>query len=141
MTENLNNTAEPPDNQGQGFLDAQEKAVDSFVSVPLIPAADSTPFVTRFNKWMKAIAIVVLATFIPDQVSWAFGYNPAVLYRNLPMYAMQEAGMPVPKPTMQVAGSLEYLLKQIQNKPKLRLELNLDNESRHPERSEGSQQN
>ena len=75
---------------------------------------------------MKVIAIVVLATFIPDQISWAFGYNPAMLYKNLPVYAMQDTGMTMPKPAMQVAGSLEYLLKQIQDKPNLRLQLNLD---------------
>ncbi len=69
---------------------------------------------------------MVLSTFIPDQISWAFGYNPAVLYKNLPMYAMQDADMSMPKPALQVAGSMEYLLKQIQDKPKLRLELNLD---------------
>src|SRR5258708_2800087 len=113
MTKNLNNAAEI-----------------------LNPAADATPFVSRFNQWMNVIAIVVLAVFIPDQISWAFGYNPAVLYRNLPIYnpvatalatdlQSKEQGI-LPKPAMQVAGSLEYLLKQIQDKPKLRLQLNLD---------------
>src|SRR5271154_1848857 len=125
MSQNLENTAEFP-NEGQDFSNAPEAAVDSFVSDPQTPAADTTPFVSRFNQWMKAIAIVVLATFVPDQVSWAFGYNPTVLYKNLPsVYAMQDANMAISKPAMQVAGSLEYLLKQIQDKPKLRLELNL----------------
>ncbi|MDE2009504.1 MAG: hypothetical protein KGJ09_05425, partial [Candidatus Omnitrophica bacterium] len=101
--------------------------MDPSVLAPQTPAADKTPFVSRFNQWMKVIAIVVLAAFIPNQVSWAFGYNPAVLYRNLPVSPMQdEEGMTLPQPAMQVAGSLEYLLKQIQDKPKLRLELNLD---------------
>ncbi|MDE2215457.1 MAG: hypothetical protein KGJ61_10155, partial [Candidatus Omnitrophica bacterium] len=101
--------------------------MDPSVLAPQTPAADKTPFVSRFNQWMKVIAIVVLAAFIPNQVSWAFGYNSAVLYRNLPVSPMQdEEGMALPQPAMQVAGSLEYLLKQIQDKPKLRLELNLD---------------
>ena len=126
MNQNLEKTAENP-KQGQNFSEAREKAVDSFGSLPVTPAADTTPFVSRFNQWMKVIAFVVLATFIPDQISWAFGYNPAVLYKNLPpIYAMQDASMLMPKPAVQVAGSLEYLLKQIQNKPNLRLELNLD---------------
>ena len=109
MSQNLENIAENPN-----------------LSAPQIPAADTTPFISRFNQWMKAIAIIVLCTFIPDQISWAFGYNPAVLYRNLPSFAMQDASMPMPKPALQVAGSLGYLLKQIQDKPKLRLQLNLD---------------
>jgi len=75
---------------------------------------------------MKVIAIVVLTAFIPNQISWAFNYNPAILYKNLPEYALQNTGMMMPKPAMQVAGSMEYLLKQIQDKPKLHLELNLD---------------
>ena len=140
MSQNLENTAENS-NQGLNSSEVQDKAVNSLVPIPVTPAADRTPFVSRFNQWMKVIAIVVIATFVPDQISWSFGYNPAVLYRNLPtMYAMQDTSMPMPKPAMQVAGSLEYLLKQIQNKPNLRLQLNLDENNRHPERSEGSHQ-
>ena len=126
MSENLENTTEDF-NQGQPIEEPQETAVDSVVLDPQTPAADTTPFVSRFNQWMKAIAIVVLIAFIPDQVSWAFGYNPAILYKNLPaMNTMQDAEMVMPKPAVQIAGSLEYLLKQIQNKPKLQLQLNLD---------------
>src|SRR5208283_4397426 len=126
MSENLDNKSEVVV-QAQDFSTAQETAVDPVVFTPQVPAADSRPFVSRFNQWMKVIAIVVLSTFIPDQISWAFGYNPAVLYKNLPtMYTMPEAGMPAMKSAPQVAGSVEYLLKQIQDKPKLRLELNLD---------------
>ena len=126
MSENLDNKSEVVV-QAQDFPTVQETAVDPVVFTPQVPAADSRPFVSRFNQWMKVIAIVVLSTFIPDQISWAFGYNPAVLYKNLPtMYTMPEAGMPAMKSAPQVAGSVEYLLKQIQDKPKLRLELNLD---------------
>ena len=94
MSENLDNKSEVVV-QAQDFPTVQETAVDPVVFTPQVPAADSRPFVSRFNQWMKVIAIVVLSTFIPDQISWAFGYNPAVLYKNLPtMYTMPEAGMP-----------------------------------------------
>ena len=125
MSQNLENIEEVPV-EGQNSPEVQENPADSIVLAPLTPAADATPFVSRFNQWMKVIAIVVLTAFIPDQISWAFGYNPAVLYKNLPMFSVQDADMPMPKPAIQVAGSLEYLLKQIQDKPKLHLELNLD---------------
>ena len=72
MSQNLENTAENPE-QGQNSSEAQEITVNSIVSAPVIPAADKTPFVSRFNQWIKVIAIVVLAAFIPDQISWAFG--------------------------------------------------------------------
>src|ERR1035437_10296111 len=128
MTQTEENNEEIP-TQGPNSSQAQDIPVDSVILPPQTPAADSRPFISRFSKWMKAIAFVVLATFIPDQVSWAFGYNPAILYKNLPSFAMQDASMPMPKPALQVAGSLEYLLKQIQDKQKLRLQLNLDNAS------------
>ena len=129
MDQNLDNAAEFPI-EGQNPSEAQEVTVDSSVLVTPTPAVDQTPFVSRFNQWMKVIAIIVLTVFIPDQISWAFGYNPAVLYKNLPtMYSTQDTDLPMPKPAMQIAGSMEYLLKQIQNKPNLRLQLNLDQQS------------
>ncbi|MDE2028366.1 MAG: hypothetical protein KGJ11_07475, partial [Candidatus Omnitrophica bacterium] len=126
----MENTSDMPQEQKQNFPEAQENFADSVVLAPQTPAADATPFVSRFNQWMKVIAIVVLAAFVPNQASWAFGYNPSVLYRNLPVAPVQdEEGIVLPQPAMpgvQVADSMEYLLKQIQNKPKLRLELNLN---------------
>ena len=121
MSQNLENTAENPMDR-QNFSGTDEKAVDSSLVPPFTPAIDKTPFVSRFNQWMKVIAIIVLTAFVPDQISWAFGYNPAVIYKNMPAVAMQDEGMPMTQPAVQVAGSLEYLLKQIQDKPNLRLQ-------------------
>jgi hypothetical protein len=125
MSQNLDNIPETS-KQGLNFSETQEALVDSSVSPSPISAVNTAPFISRFNQWMKAIAIVVICTFVPDQISWAFGYNPAVLYRNLPIFGMQDASMPMSKPALQIAGSLEYLLKQIQDRPKLHLQLNLD---------------
>jgi len=90
------------------------------------------PFVSNFKQWIKSIAVIVLLVFVPDQVSWAFGYNPTVLYKNLPMVQAPIAGELAPKilPQAQIAGSVEYLLKQIQDKDKLQLKLNLDDASK-----------
>ncbi|MEI7999173.1 MAG: cysteine peptidase family C39 domain-containing protein, partial [Candidatus Omnitrophota bacterium] len=94
------------------------------------PQADKTPVVSNFKQWIKMVAIVVLLVFVPDQVSWAFGYNSTVLYKNLPVtQAPMGAGndvMPKVAPQTQVAGSVEYLLKQIQDKDRLRVQLSLD---------------
>jgi len=38
----------------------------------------------RFHPWIRAIAFLIVAVFLPEQVAWAIEYNPAVLYRNLP---------------------------------------------------------
>ena len=114
MSENLDKIAETA-NPEELSLEAQENTLDSIVLDPQIPVADAAPFISRFHQWMKVVAILVLCTFIPDQISWAFGYNPAVLYRNLPSFAMQDGSLPMAKPAMQIAGSVEYLLKQIQD--------------------------
>ena len=37
-------------------------------------------FQSRFKDWMRLVALTVLIVFIPEQISWAFNYNPAVLW-------------------------------------------------------------
>ena len=112
MSQNLDNAPEIP-NEGQENSRPEENIGNSFVLDPQIPAADSSPFVSRFSSWIKIIAIIVLTAFIPDQISWAFGYNPTVLYKNMPsIYGPQDLEMTMPKPALQVAGSMEYLLNK-----------------------------
>ncbi|MBM3249061.1 MAG: hypothetical protein FJZ10_06570, partial [Candidatus Omnitrophica bacterium] len=38
----------------------------------------------RFPAWVRVVAFIIVAVFLPEQVAWAIEYNPAVLYRNLP---------------------------------------------------------
>lgn len=37
-------------------------------------------FQSRFKAWLRIVAAIVLFVFIPDQISWAFNYNPSVLW-------------------------------------------------------------
>ena len=76
-------------------------------------------------KSSKIIAFVVLATFIPDQVSWSLGIIRRLVYRNLPVANVADAGLLAAKANGQIAGSLEYLLKQVQGKPNLRLQVTM----------------
>src|SRR3569623_679258 len=105
------------------------------------PKADATPFVSNFKQWIKTVAIIVLMVFIPDQVSWAFGYNSTVIYKN--MAAARAGSLPVGMPVgsdvtptivpqAQVSGSVQYLLQQIQDKDRLHVTLNLDQDSKKP---------
>ena len=45
-----------------------------------IAAGTKDYFKSKFKSWIRAVAFLVLFTFIPDQVSWAFNYNPAVIW-------------------------------------------------------------
>ncbi|MDD5044356.1 MAG: cysteine peptidase family C39 domain-containing protein, partial [Candidatus Omnitrophica bacterium] len=40
------------------------------------------PFRSAFKAWIRVIALLVVLIFVPEQVSWAIGYNPGVLWPN-----------------------------------------------------------
>ena len=82
-----------------------------------LPVAEG-PFSSRFNTWMRVVAFAVVAIFLPDQISWAFNYNPAVLYGNKVAPIMAPVtGMDLLTPkqlsSMQVSNSVTDLLKQV----------------------------
>ncbi|MBL8014074.1 MAG: hypothetical protein JNN05_09530, partial [Candidatus Omnitrophica bacterium] len=84
-------------------------------------------FQSKFKGWIRAVALVVLAVFIPDQVSWAFNYNPAVLYSRLPSVSVVNSNLtPAQLSSAQIAQSVDNLLNQIANKENTRLELKID---------------
>ena len=104
------NMAENEELNNQKFLNGDSKAGDECVT----PKSDSVPVVSHFKNWIKAVALVVLLVFVPDQVSWAFGYNPAVLYKNLPSVQVPLSAETTPNrlPQTQVAGSVETFSRE-----------------------------
>src|SRR3989338_2479086 len=111
---------------GESSSEAIRKAADTSVLVNVALLPDTAPVVSRFHSWIRTVAIVVLTVFIPDQVSWAFGYNPAVIWGNrIPAVRMIEPGLTLPDAAYQASQSVEYLLKQIINKPNARLQIKL----------------
>ena len=40
------------------------------------------PFRSRFKSWIRTVALVVVLIFVPEQICWAFNYNPLVLWGN-----------------------------------------------------------
>ena len=36
-------------------------------------------FKSRFNQWIRVVALAIILVFVPEQASWAFNYNPSVL--------------------------------------------------------------
>ncbi len=44
---------------------------------------EETPcFKSGFKTWIRAVAFLIVAIFLPEQVSWAFEYNPAILWKT-----------------------------------------------------------
>lgn len=98
--------------------------------------AESTPvilykekgFQSRFSDWIRAVALAVVVIFIPDQISWAFNYNPAVLYgpkvapNTEALASMSQAQLTA----LQVSSSVDYLLQQIKDQDAARIELTLE---------------
>jgi len=68
----------------------------------------------------------ILTVFIPDQVSWAFGYNPQFYGANVPaLCAWTKPERIWPQPiSNQVPQSISHVLKQIAGKNKMRLQIN-----------------
>ncbi|HRZ39446.1 MAG TPA: cysteine peptidase family C39 domain-containing protein, partial [Candidatus Omnitrophota bacterium] len=49
-------------------------------------------FKSRFKGWLRLVAAIVVFVFLPEQISWAMNYNPAVLWSAQPI---SMTGMPI----------------------------------------------
>ena len=107
------------------------------------------PFTSRYKSWIKAIALAILLVFIPEQISWAFNYDPKVLWGHNqiefsnkheinPVLPQQDLTAAAPETiSAHIADSVKSLLTQIANKPNTRIQINLSDRSnfstRHPD--------
>ena len=86
-------------------------------------------FKSRFSKWLRTTALIIILIFVPEQISWAFNYNPLVLWGDKKNQAVSVN----PNATAdeitsaRIAGSVNRLLSQIANKGKTRIKLQLSN--------------
>ncbi|MCA9400083.1 MAG: hypothetical protein KC713_00530, partial [Candidatus Omnitrophica bacterium] len=80
---------------------------------------NQAPFKSRFNSWIRTVALLIVLIFVPEQVSWAFNYNPLVLWGN--QFGVTGTGamnnIPQGPLSNHVAGSVEHLLSQLNGKP------------------------
>ena len=44
------------------------------------PEEPQPPFQSRFKSWIRIVALAIVIVFVPEQISWAFSYNPLVLW-------------------------------------------------------------
>ncbi|MDP1853265.1 MAG: cysteine peptidase family C39 domain-containing protein, partial [Candidatus Omnitrophota bacterium] len=81
----------------------------------------------RRHKWVKAIALLVVAVFLPEQVAWAIEYNPAILWQNGGVSVPAEIGANITAyPELfnkVVAESISRYLTPLANKRLSQLEL------------------
>src|SRR3989304_8134580 len=56
------------------------QSVEDFLKSETMKKDSAQPVQSRFKKWIKAVAVAVVLVFVPEQASWAFNYNPMVLW-------------------------------------------------------------
>ncbi len=86
-----------------------------------LPVAQTpSAFSSNFKLWIRAVAFVVVFVFLPEQVSSAFNYNPAVLWGRQKIDASVSA-----KKGATISSSIKDLLAQVAGKenPKVKIEL------------------
>ncbi len=61
---------------------SKEKTFQSAEQIYTISGIPTGSFHSRFKLWIRAASIAVLLAFVPEQASWAFNYNPLVIWGN-----------------------------------------------------------
>ncbi|MBF0595683.1 MAG: hypothetical protein HQL22_12065, partial [Candidatus Omnitrophica bacterium] len=88
-------------------------------------------FSSRFSAWIRAVALTVVCIFIPDQIGWAFNYNPAIIWGSRAPITAQAPGMtPAEMSAMQVSGSVDHLLTEVNRQKAERIDLKLDDKKK-----------
>ena len=87
-------------------------------------------FHSRFHSWMKAVSLAIILVFVPEQASWAFNYNPLVLWGDKSAYPSQSAAQPHGAEfnelvSEHIAGSVYKLLGDVAYKDNARVKLQL----------------
>ena len=95
------------------------------------PLHNDVHFQSRFASWIRSVALIVVCVFVPDQISWAFNYNPAIIFgARAPVMVQPGELPPAEMAAMQVSGSVDRLLKEVDQKKADRIELKLDNKDK-----------
>ena len=79
-------------------------------------------FQSRFKGWIRTVALVIILVFVPEQISWAFNYNPAILWNR------QKADAYVGDQSLETASeNIYHILSQIEGKEKPKVKIILPN--------------
>ncbi|MFZ5800855.1 MAG: cysteine peptidase family C39 domain-containing protein, partial [Candidatus Omnitrophota bacterium] len=86
---------------------------------------NESEFKSGFTTWIRAVAFILVAVFLPEQVAWAMEYNPLVLWRNLIPASL-------PSANLTVAESLKAILSQVADKEISQFNLDLSRSRKSP---------
>ncbi|MBU4334327.1 MAG: hypothetical protein KKD07_07810, partial [Candidatus Omnitrophica bacterium] len=116
---------ETPDRSGpKTFEDVENIALYNVQS-------DNEPpvFKSRFKSWMRAVALAIVLIFLPEQASWAFSYNPMVLWggsqQDQEVIQVSPDASPEELTSARIASSVNNLLQQVAYKTKTSVKLSL----------------
>ena len=97
---------------------------------PFVSPEIQPKFKSSFKSWIRTVAVVVILTFLPEQASWAFNYNPAVLWKDKQAQHVENPdASPEEVASTRIAASIENLLNQIAYKQSSRIQLKIPNAS------------
>ncbi|MGE3982455.1 MAG: cysteine peptidase family C39 domain-containing protein, partial [Candidatus Omnitrophota bacterium] len=91
-------------------------------------------FRSRFKSWMRAVSLVIILVFVPEQASWAFNYNPLVLWGDKSVYPSQTTSHIQGESSSdlvsnKISKSIKNLLDQIAYQENSRVKLELPKSS------------
>ena len=95
-------------------------------------------FKTRFKKWIRTVALIVLFFYMPDQIGWALNYDWRVISRDKSAaftHTVDHELSADELSTARVANSLDHLFNQILNQKNPRIQLQLRDSSEKNKRS------
>ena len=96
----------------------------------------SPKYKSRFKSWIRTVALIVLFFYLPDQVSWSFNYNPAVLWKDkFPRQMTPSEASPEEISAAQIAASVDHILRQVAGKKNPRIQLKISDPRSYPETS------
>ncbi|MCK5015342.1 MAG: hypothetical protein KAS66_16160, partial [Candidatus Omnitrophica bacterium] len=87
------------------------------------------PFKSRFSQWIRTVALVIVLVFLPEQISWAFNYNPRTLWgqKDRQIVSVSPDATSEELTSARIAASVNHLLNQVAYKENTRVQLQLTN--------------
>jgi len=134
MDEKLDNFR-VPDAEGQvaeAFADPHKTFASAEDCYADLSTQESKPvFKSRFKGWLRTVALTVVLVFVPEQASWAFNYNPQVLWgqKEGQVLSVSQDATPEEIASAQIAASVSHLLDQVAYKENTRIKLELNNDA------------
>ncbi|HQP10577.1 MAG TPA: cysteine peptidase family C39 domain-containing protein, partial [Candidatus Omnitrophota bacterium] len=122
---------ETPSREGlKTFPSAKDISAPDIMTYDSVNGSDQAPaFRSRFSGWLRTVALIVVLVFLPEQVSWAFNYNPGTIWgsKDQPVVSVAPDASNDEIVSARIAASVNHLLNQVAYREKTRVQLQLSN--------------